>query len=241
MQTGDKIVIFCDGASKGNPGPGGWGAIIVIGDRVTELGGFDKHTTNNRMELRAAIEGLRVTNPEPAGERVVYTDSSYVINGITKWIHGWKKTGWKTKEKKPVVNQDLWQSLDAAAGGSGSAITWMYVGGHVGVAGNERVDQIASDFAEKKKVVLYAGSKSGYTVDIKNLSLDESLQKTKSASSARSKAKAYSYISSVGGKVQVHKMWAECEARVRGKKARFKKALSAAEEKQIIGQFSTHR
>ena len=117
----------------------------------------------------------------------------------------------------------------------------MYVGGHVGVAGNERVDQIASDFAEKKKVVLYAGNKNGYAVDISNLALNESLQKTKSASGARSKAKAYSYISSVDGRVQVHKTWAECEQRVRGKKARFKKALSAAEEKEIIGQFSTHR
>src|SRR3989344_5790793 len=113
-----KIVIFSDGASKGNPGPGGWAAVVV------ELGGFEKHTTNNRMELLAAIEGLRAANTEPAGERTVYTDSSYVINGITKWVKGWKKNGWKTKEKKSVINQDLWQALHATPAPNGSEIIW---------------------------------------------------------------------------------------------------------------------
>lgn len=235
------IVIFSDGASKGNPGPGGWGALIVAGERVTELGGREEHTTNNRMELRAAIEGLRASNMEPAGQRTVYTDSSYVINGITKWVHGWKKNGWKTKEKKPVINQDLWQALDVTATACGSEIVWQYVGGHVGVAGNERVDEIASDFAEGKKVGLYQGSASEYGVDVSNLGVDDSKQKAKSASSSRSKGKAYSYVSLVDGKLLTHKTWAECEQRVRGRSARFKKALSKSDEADIIKQFSTPR
>ncbi len=131
----EKIVIFCDGASKGNPGPGGWAAITVAGEHVTESGGFEKHTTNNRMELRAAIEGLYAVRTPSGKQTILYTDSSYVINGITKWVQGWKKNGWKTKDKKPVVNQDLWQSLDAAVASHGRNIEWQYVGGHVGVAG----------------------------------------------------------------------------------------------------------
>jgi ribonuclease HI len=234
----EKIVIFTDGASKGNPGPGGWGAVIVAGGRVTEVGGREEMTTNNRMELRAAIEGLRASNMEPIGTRVVYTDSSYVINGITKWIHGWKKNNWKTKEKKSVINQDLWQALDATALSSGSEIEWQYIGGHVGVAGNERVDTIASDFAENKKVALYHGPLGEYGIDISNLVADTLKQKAKSASSSRSKGKAYSYVSRVDGKIMTHATWAECAERVRGKSARFKKALSVQDEQDIIADFS---
>ncbi len=232
------ILIFSDGASKGNPGPGGWGAIILSGGRVTELGGREEHTTNNRMELRAAIEGLRASNMEPAGERVVYTDSSYVINGITKWVHGWKKNGWQTKEKKSVINQDLWQALDVTVQSSGSEIIWQYVGGHVGIAGNERVDEIASNLAEQKKVDLYHGELSGYGRDLSSLEASAVKQKEKSASGTRAKAKAYSYVSRVDGKVMVHKTWPECQERVRGKSARFKKALSPAEEKELVAEFS---
>lgn len=238
MQKTDRIVIFSDGASKGNPGPGGWAAVVVAGDKVMELGGFEKHTTNNRMELRAAIEGLRDAHVSGGAQTVVYTDSSYVINGITKWITNWKKSGWRTKDKKPVVNQDLWQSLDAAVLAHKRGIEWQYVGGHVGVAGNERVDMLASDLAEGKKVELYRGARGDYKVAVDNLGADSGLQKTKSVSSARSKAKAHSYISRVDGKVLVHKTWSECEQRVRGKKARFKKALSPREEKEIIAYFS---
>ncbi len=232
------VLIFTDGASKGNPGPGGWAAIIIARERVTELGGREKYTTNNRMELRAAIEGLRACNREPAGERIVYTDSSYVINGITKWVHGWKKNGWKTKEKKQVVNQDLWQALDATAAASGSEIIWQYVGGHVGIAGNERVDAIASDFADDKKVTLYHGGLESYGIDVSSLEVNALKEKAKSATNTRSKAKAYSYISRVDGTVMTHKTWGECAARVRGRSAKFKKALSPAEEKEIIAEFS---
>jgi ribonuclease HI len=236
----EKVVIFSDGASKGNPGPGGWGAVVVSGEQVVEVGGYEKLTTNNRMELRAAIEGLNAVRSKDAKQTILYTDSSYVINGITKWVHGWKKNGWRTKDKKPVINQDLWMSLDAAVAGHGRDIEWTYVGGHVGVVGNERVDRIASDYAEGKKVDLYYGPLAEYPIDIANLGADSDLQKSKSASNERSKAKAYSYISRVDGKVMVHKTWKECEERVRGKTARFKKALSPEEEKDIVAEFSKH-
>jgi len=238
-----NVIIFCDGASKGNPGPGGWGAIAASQTEVHELGGAERNTTNNRMELLAAISALEEMdslNLEQARERevTIYTDSSYVINGITKWVQGWQNNGWLTKAKQPVMNQDLWEELLAAVEKFDTTIEWQYVGGHVGIAGNERVDKIASDFAEGKEVKLYKGSRSAYKIDIENINLDESLKKEKSASKTRSKAKAYSYVSLVDGKVLVHKTWAECEARVKGKAARFKKALSVEEEAEIIKEFS---
>ncbi len=238
MEKSD-ITIFCDGASKGNPGRGGWGAIVAVDAEVYELGGFEAHTTNNRMELRAALEALTKARTLSNAKVTAYTDSNYVINGITKWVHGWQKNGWVTKDKKRVMNQDLWEPLLIAVEAFDSAIVWEYVGGHVGVAGNERVDTIASDFAEGKKVELYAGPLSGYSIDVANIDFDAALVKTKSASKERSKAKAYSYVSKVDGKVLVHKTWAECEARVKGKTARYKKSLSPEDETEIIKDFSS--
>ncbi|MBY0473255.1 ribonuclease HI [Patescibacteria group bacterium] len=232
-----KITIFTDGAAKGNPGPGGWGAIVADNETVTELGGREDHTTNNRMELTGALEALTRAKHKDA-DVVLYTDSRYVINGITKWVKGWERNGWMTQQKKDVLNKDLWEKLVEAVDSRTGRISWKYVGGHVGIAGNERVDEIASNFAEKIPVTLYSGSTDAYTVSVHDMSLDESKQKAKSSSSARSKAKAYSYVSKVDGVVLVHKTWAECEARVKGKAARFKKATSPEEETEIIKDFS---
>lgn len=237
----DKILIFCDGASKGNPGPGGWGAVVATPTRVVELGGREERTTNNQMELRAALEALTHVSRLSAAPVIVHTDSSYVINGITKWVHGWKQNGWKTKEKKEVLNKKLWVALDAAVFQVGGDIEWQQVGGHVGVLGNERADTIASDFAENKKVSLYIGPRRGYSLEVHNIARDESLHKLKSDSRAHSKGKAYSYVSRVDGTIAMHKTWAECEARVRGKSARYKKALSAEDEAQIIKDFSSKK
>ncbi len=234
----NEITIFCDGASKGNPGTGGWGAIVTNGEVIEELGGFEANTTNNRMELKAALEALTKARMLGNGAVTAYTDSNYVINGITKWVHGWQRNGWVTKDKKRVMNQDLWEPLLKAIEAFDTSIVWEYVGGHVGVAGNERVDTIASDFAIGKKVQLYAGPVSGYGIDVSNIDFDAALVKTKSATKERSKSKAYSYISKVDGKVLVHKTWAECEARVKGKTARFKKSLSQEDEANIIKEFS---
>jgi ribonuclease HI len=133
------IEIFTDGACSGNPGPGGWGVYIVDGDRTRELYGGEPDTTNNRMEMQAVIEALRtVSADEPV---VLYTDSQYVKNGITSWIHGWKKNGWKTASKKPVKNKDLWIALDDLS--SERKIEWRWVKGHAGDEGNEKADELA--------------------------------------------------------------------------------------------------
>ena len=135
-----RIDIWTDGACSGNPGPGGWGAVIVAGgDERAELSGGESPTTNNRMELMGAIAALE--SLAPGTHATLHTDSQYVKNGLTQWIHGWKKNGWKTADKKPVKNVDLWQRLDAAA--KQHTLTWKWVKGHAGDPMNERADALA--------------------------------------------------------------------------------------------------
>lgn len=135
----ETVDIYTDGACSGNPGPGGWGALLRMGAREKELSGYDSATTNNRMELLAVIEALRALK-RPVAARV-HTDSQYVQKGISEWIHGWKKRGWQTADRKPVKNADLWQALDAAA--APHAVEWLWVRGHAGHVENERVDALA--------------------------------------------------------------------------------------------------
>jgi len=137
------VEIATDGACKGNPGPGGWGALIRFGAHEKELSGGEKLTTNNRMELTAAIEALKVLT-RPCTIRLS-TDSKYVMDGLTRWIHGWRKNGWRTADKKPVKNAELWQALFAET--QRHEIEWVWVKGHAGNADNERVDKLASDAA----------------------------------------------------------------------------------------------
>ena len=137
------VEIFTDGACKGNPGPGGWGAIIRSGAREKELSGGEPVTTNNRMEMLAAIRALQALK-RPC-EVTLYTDSIYLRDGITKWIHNWQKNGWRTSDRKPVKNAELWQELLAAA--APHAIQWRWVKGHAGHPENERADRLACDAA----------------------------------------------------------------------------------------------
>jgi len=135
-----KVTLTTDGACSGNPGPGGWGALLRFGDSEKMLSGFAPETTNNRMELMAVIEGLKAINREI--DVHIITDSKYVMDGIQKWIAGWKAKGWKTASKQPVKNQDLWQDLDAQVQRH-NKVTWEWVKGHAGHADNERVDEAA--------------------------------------------------------------------------------------------------
>jgi len=145
-----EFTIYTDGSSRGNPGPGGWAAILLQDGEVKELGGREDHTTNNRMELKAAIEGLKAV---PAGSKVsLVADSEYVVKGITLWIKGWIAKNWRTAAKKPVLNQDLWQELLAAS--NGKNIDWKVVLGHSGVEYNERADIIATSFADNVPIEL---------------------------------------------------------------------------------------
>jgi ribonuclease HI len=135
-----EVVIYTDGACKGNPGPGGWGAWLRSGEHEKELFGGEAATTNNRMELMAVIQALEALR-SPA-RVILYLDSEYVRNGITSWIHNWKRRGWRTADNKPVKNAELWQRLDAAAGPH--QIDWRWVRGHTGDPGNERADGLAN-------------------------------------------------------------------------------------------------
>ncbi len=137
----NKVEIWTDGSCRGNPGPGGWGALLRYGDHEKELSGGAPHSTNNRMELMAAIVALESLK-RPCEVRLT-TDSVYLKDGITKWIHGWKRNGWRTAAKKPVKNADLWQRLDQAI--AEHAVSWHWVKGHSGHVENERVDQLANN------------------------------------------------------------------------------------------------
>lgn len=248
MSRDSTTIIFTDGSSRGNPGPGGWGAVVVDGKSVMELGGGESNTTNNRMELTAVIGGLRNISerfrklPNGSESIQIFTDSSYVVSGITKWIKNWKRNGWKTKTKEDVLNKDLWMELDVLisdTGSIGGKLHWKYVGGHVGIVGNERCDHIATAFADGRKIKLYDGPLGGYDLpNILDISHDEDSLARKKSSSAHSRAKAYSYVSLVDGVIEVHHSWPECEKRVKGARgARYKKATSADEEARIIAEF----
>lgn len=141
--------IYTDGACSGNPGPGGWGSVIYFKDgSCHEIGGFSPQTTNNRMELQAAIAILELLQDKPLPKTIpLYTDSEYVKNGITKWLSGWKRKGWKTAKGKDVLNQDLWQQLDQL---NDASIDWRYIRAHAGHEGNERCDQIARSFSQRQ-------------------------------------------------------------------------------------------
>jgi ribonuclease HI len=232
----EEIIIFCDGASKGNPGPGGWGAVVAIDGKVSELGGFDKHTTNNKMELTGALEALTfVDKNKTEADLVINTDSKYVINGMTAWIFGWQKNGWKTKSKEDVSNRDLWEKLALVA--TDKKIKWNYIGGHIGVAGNERCDEIASDLASGKKVDLYTGKLSDYDVNINDLGHDEVKKAVRQTQAKKSNSgvKAFSYVSLVCGVVHKDATWPECEKRVKGTRgAKYQKAISPLHEQEIL-------
>ncbi len=145
--SSDQVIVFTDGGCRGNPGPGGWGALIRFEGHEKEIYGYEEETTNNRMELMAAIRALEILNRECSV--VLTTDSQYVRQGITEWMDGWKKRGWKTAAKKPVKNKDLWKRLDKAV--KQHDVDWQWVKGHSGHEGNERADDLANRAMDEKK------------------------------------------------------------------------------------------
>ena len=153
-----NTTIYTDGSSRGNPGPGGWGSIVITEEKVIELGGRDAMTTNNKMELSAAIEGLTVASA--TAPIILYTDSQYVIKGMTEWMDGWIAKGWRNSQKKPVMNRDLWEKLLEVS--KGKTISWKFVRGHADTPGNNRCDEIATRFADGETFHLYNGSKTEY-------------------------------------------------------------------------------
>lgn len=228
-----EVIIFTDGASLGNPGPGGYGAVIVFQalDEIIELGGSKGSTTNNEMEMTAALAALSYIahNNTPVH---IYTDSAYLINGITKWIYGWEKNGWKTKTGEDVSHERIWKDLIQAvrARGTSGIVSWHKVAGHSGMPGNERADVIATDFGKGQFPELFRGRLSEYHTDVLHFEYNEEAAEKKS----RTKAEAYSYLSMIDGVAMRHKTWKQCEARVKGKSAKFKKAISHEDELAIL-------
>ena len=231
------IVAFADGAAKGNPGPGGWGVIVVTpSGEVTELGGRVPHTTNNRMELTAVSEALRWVRDMP-GPVAIHTDSTYVIRGIREWIHAWRRRGWKTAGGTDVLNRDLWEQLSALEHGRGATgkVTWHFVRGHSGIPGNERVDEIAEGNAAGRPPALYRGPLLRYPIAVMDIPEDTRTPARAAGAARAKKTPAHSYVSLVDGRVMRHATWAECERRVKGRPgARYKKAASAADETAIL-------
>lgn len=166
IKANNQILIFTDGACKNNPGPGGFAALLVANDRILEIGGHRESTTNNQMELLAAIQALKITYliHQPI---TLYSDSSYVIKGASEWMKNWKKKGWMKSANEPIANQDLWKELDRFI--QDQNITWKHIRGHHGYAGNERVDQIAESYAAKRPVPLFRGRLCDYPISIDDL------------------------------------------------------------------------
>ena len=231
-----SLIAFTDGSSLGNPGPGAWGAVLIhpkIGE-VIELGGMKAKTTNNEMELEAAVATLSyaVNNSDTLH---IFTDSQYLVNGATKWMYGWAKNGWKTKHGDEIKNLFHWKTIYSLVQGRGKDnVVWHHLSAHVGIPGNERADEIARSLAEGKNVSLYRGHLEDYP--IKNILSFEFDEEKKEKRSGKGKM-AYSYLSLVDGELQKHSNWAECEARVKGKKAKFKKALSKEHEDEILEEW----
>jgi ribonuclease HI len=214
----NEVVLYTDGGCIGNPGPGGWAAILVRSGRYEEMGGREPATTNNRMEMTAALRGLERCRP---GDRVrVVTDSRYLVDGMTRWLRGWKARGWRKADKEPVLNQDLWQALEAAA--KDRQVRWEHVAGHAGHPENERCDRIANAYARGEKPELRTGDGSwiyGPTPDAAAL-----------AEVSDDRLPQPVYLSCVEGAVEEHATWADCEVRIKGVKgARCKKVHSKSE------------
>lgn len=234
------IVIFGDGACKGNPGPGGWGTLIVTPDLLIERGGFESDSTNNRMEAMALLSALDFLKDSRVFENIwICFDSKYVLQAAKYWLPSWKRNSWKTKTGGEVKNQDIWRAIEeilSVVKKKHNKIHWKYVPGHSGYMGNERVDEIASSYADELEVFLARSEDSGewdkYTSDIQSL---EEIQKSSFGNQVKPDAGYPIYLSVVGGNLYKDKSWSQCEARVKGVAgAKFKKAKSKAEELSIL-------
>lgn len=236
------VVVYTDGACSGNPGPGGWGTVILMPDlEVIELGGKENPSTNNRMEISAALRGLQalVNIDRPIH---LYTDSTYLIRGITQWIWGWRKKGWKTAEGKDVSNRELWEELSRviAARKPGCRVEWKWVRGHTGHAGNERCDEIAVAYSHHRTPNLYRGDLKDYGLPLLDFP-DTEAGLPEMKPKAEKKA-AFSYLSYVDGQAMRHKDWSSCERRTKGRSgAKFKKATSTDDEISVLKSWGVDR
>lgn len=239
----NSIIIYSDGACSGNPGPGGWASIVyrprISGQgTVTELSGYLSPTTNNQMELQGVISALQLVVPTDLSI-TIYTDSTYVIRGMTQWIFAWKNRGWKTAEGKDVSNKELWIQLESLVKKCSQKIQWKYVRGHQGVHGNERCDTLAVAESKRDFVEKYDGDSAYYFFDILEEPVTEALPEMKGkGSSSSSKPADVSYLSLINGILYRDKTWSECEARIKGRPGVvFKKIKNEVEEKECLSKW----
>ncbi len=234
----DTITLYTDGSSRGNPGPGGWAAILMSDSEVIELAGNKKPATNNQMELQAVIEGLAHAKRYYVDAHIeLHADSRYVLNGIEKWLDGWVKKDWMTMAKKPVENKGQWVELMALRDHFGRKLKLNKVDGHSGHIYNDRCDELAVAAALGKNPKLFNGTIKEYETELAN-NPPQSENKSDKKSSTN-KGAAYSYVSMVDGIVQADRDWATCEKRVKGKKgAKYKKVFSKGEETQLIQDYT---
>lgn len=235
-----ELRIYTDGASRGNPGLGGWAAIILAGDYAMEIAGNAKKATNNQMEL-AAVEAVLSDSGALSwdGDVTVLSDSMYVINGMTKWAKGWERNGWITSAKTPVENKGQWQNLLKLMKEYGTRLSLEKVKGHAGDLYNERCDELAVAAALEQKPVLFSGTVKEYDSFLKDHGYDSSAKASSKQQKPKSSSPAYSYVSMVGGIVHADKTWAACEKRVKGKKgAKYKKVFSKAEETELMQDYT---
>jgi len=244
----NKNFVYTDGACSGNPGPGGWAiaAYFQASGQVIEKGAADPATTNNRMELLAAIEALSLAlAKDPDADLVIFSDSKLVIEGARSWIHGWKKKNWIKSDGKPVMNQDLWQRLYPLLLSYGRKLQWHYVAGHSEICGNDRVDEIAVAYSKLSHIDLYHGSLAAYPhekafeqSELRTLTQEADPSEKKSKTRSAPATKDSIYLSYVDRELLRHKSWAECEARVKGRSgAKFKRVQNSSEEAQVLASW----
>lgn len=230
------IHIYTDGACSGNPGPGGWAAVLVGTTKTIEIGGRVDSTTNNRMELIAAIKGLTMAHGHTC---TVYTDSKYVQEGITCWINGWKAKSWRKSDGKPVINQDLWVELDSL---NTANVSWEWVRGHSGDPGNERCDVIATSFSKGYQVTLNGVEQIQpiySSIPQQSISTDEPFEEVTEVPQ-QGKTHGYPcYISLVCGRLEYHNDWPSCSAATHGRNSLFKKVKNQVEEETLLSGWKT--
>ena len=226
----NQITIFTDGASRGNPGPGGWGLVAILPNEVIELGDANPNTTNNEMELLAILAALQLAAPYNLNSKI-YTDSAFVVNGVRDWLPKWRDNSWLRKKNEEIKHLELWQEIDLSLN---SKISLHHLSAHVGIAGNERADEIATNFADGRDPELFQGKLADYK--IQNI-LDLDPGKTQKPSIKKA-GPVYSYVSLLDGVIQTHKTWDECKARVHGINAKYKKVFSKEEEDKLVAKWS---
>lgn len=233
-----EILVIGDGSSKGNPGPAGWGALVVMEGRVVEMGGASSRATNNEMELRAFLESLKFLNERNVSDCQIkfYWDSKFVLSGAKSWRFSWKRKAWRTQDGSEVKNLSLWKAIDHELETlKGNDLVYYYVPGHQGITANERVDTIAQEFADGREPALFVGALSDYRFDLRQGLPSEEFDPARQSFQKSKDTSGQYYLSYVGGQLYRDTTWKECEARVKGVSGvKYKKIKSAEEEPKVL-------